>query len=108
MRYRTQLVNGLFAEAQEAALAFAQSGQPYAAFVQKTLARHKDACSQGPCRVLVRKADMAVLEGAVQAALQMCIRDRMYPAGCPGLLGETGNGCILHGYFVPCTNTKLS
>ncbi len=72
LRYRTQLVNGLFAEAQEAALAFAQSGQPYAAFVQKTLARHKDACSQGPCRVLVRKADMAVLEGAVQAALPAC------------------------------------
>ena len=33
---------------------------------------------------------------------------KMHPAGCPGLLGETGNGCILHGYFVPCTNTKLS
>lgn len=27
LRYRTQLVNGLFAEAQEAALAFAQSGR---------------------------------------------------------------------------------
>ena len=69
LRYRTQLVNGLFAEAQEAALAFAQSGQPYAAFVQQSLARHRDACAQGPCRVLVREADMAALEGAVQAAL---------------------------------------
>ena len=72
LRYRTQLVNGLFAEAQEAALAFAQSGQPYAAFVQQSLARHRDACAQGPCRVLVRKADMAALEGAVQAALPGC------------------------------------
>lgn len=72
LRYRTQLVNGLFAEAQEAALAFAQSGQPYAAFVQQSLARHRDACAQGPCRVLVREADMAALEGAVQAALPGC------------------------------------
>ena len=60
------------AAALEAALAFAQSGQPYAAFVQQSLARHRDACAQGPCRVLVRKADMAALEGAVQAALPGC------------------------------------
>ena len=72
LRYRTQLVNGLFAEAQEAALAFAQSGQAYAAFVQAALARHRDACAQGPCRVLVRKADLDALAGAVKAALPGC------------------------------------
>ena len=72
LRYRTQLVNGLFAEAQEAALAFAQSGQAYAAFVQAALARHRDACAQGPCRVLVRKADLDALVGAVKAALPGC------------------------------------
>ena len=72
LRYRTQLVNGLFAEAQEAALAFAQSGQAYAAFVQAALARHRDACAQGPCRVLVRKADLDALAGAVEAALPGC------------------------------------
>ena len=72
LRYRTQLVNGLFAEAQEAALAFAQSGQAYAAFVQAALARHRDACAQGPCRVLVRKADLDALAGAVTAALPGC------------------------------------
>lgn len=72
LRYRTQLVNGLFAEAQEAALAFAQSGQVYAAFVQAALARHRDACAQGPCRVLVRKADLDALAGAVKAALPGC------------------------------------
>lgn len=72
LRYRTQLVNGLFAEAQEAALAFAQSGQAYAAFVQAALARHRDACAQGPCRVLVRKADLDALAGAVKAALSGC------------------------------------
>jgi hypothetical protein len=70
--YRSQLVNGLFAEAQEAALAFAQSGQAYAAFVQAALARHRDACAQGPCRVLVRKADLDALAGAVKAALPGC------------------------------------
>ena len=70
LRYRTQLVNGLFAEAQEAALAFAQSGQAYAAFVQAALARHRDACAQGPCRVLVRKADLDALAGAVKARLR--------------------------------------
>ena len=72
LRYRTQLVNGLFAEAQEAALAFAQSGQAYAAFVQAALARHRDACAQGPCRVLVRKADLDALAGAVKGALPGC------------------------------------
>ncbi|MFR1795962.1 MAG: V-type ATP synthase subunit E family protein [Ruthenibacterium sp.] len=72
LRYRTQLVNGLFAEAQEAALAFAQSGQAYAAFVQAALACHRDACAQGPCRVLVRKADLDALAGAVKAALPGC------------------------------------
>lgn len=72
LRYRTQLVNGLFAEAQEAALAFAQSGQAYATFVQAALARHRDACAQGPCRVLVRKADLDALAGAVKAALPGC------------------------------------
>ncbi len=72
LRYRTQLVNGLCAEAQEAALAFAQSGQAYAAFVQAALARHRDACAQGPCRVLVRKADLDALAGAVKAALPGC------------------------------------
>lgn len=72
LRYRTQLVNGLFAEAQEAALAFAQSGQAYAAFVQAALARHRDACAQGPCRVLVRKADLDALADAVEAALPGC------------------------------------
>ena len=72
LRYRTQLVNGLFAEAQEAALAFAQSGQAYAAFVQAALARHRDACAQGPCRVLVRKTDLDALAGAVKAALPGC------------------------------------
>lgn len=72
LRYRTQLVNGLFAEAQEAALAFTQSGQAYAAFVQAALARHRDACAQGPCRVLVRKADLDALAGAVKAALPGC------------------------------------
>lgn len=72
LRYRTQLVNGLFAEAQEAALAFVQSGQAYAAFVQAALARHRDACAQGPCRVLVRKADLDALAGAVKAALPGC------------------------------------
>ena len=72
LRYRTQLVNVLFAEAQEAALAFAQSGQAYAAFVQAALARHRDACAQGPCRVLVRKADLDALAGAVKAALPGC------------------------------------
>ena len=72
LRYRTQLANGRSAEAQEAALAFAQSGQAYAAFVQAALARHRDACAQGPCRVLVRKADLDALAGAVKAALPGC------------------------------------
>lgn len=71
LRYRRQLVNGLFAEAWEAAQAFAQSRQ-YAPFVQECLARHADVCAGKSCRVRVRTADIPVLEKAVQAALPGC------------------------------------
>ncbi|MFQ9900954.1 MAG: hypothetical protein ACLRWF_04325 [Ruthenibacterium sp.] len=90
LRYRTQLVNGLFAEAQEAALAFAQSGQAYAAFVQAALARHRDACAQGPCRVLVRTDFDALAARCRPAGLQVrAVRRRRHCWAAPNLRAAT-------------------
>ena len=85
LRYRTQLVNGLFAEAQEAALAFAQSGQAYAAFVQAALARHRDACAQGPPLLWAApnlRAATCCLTRRWTTALPRCARNFWAAAAC--------------------------
>lgn len=55
--YRKQLVNGLFAEAQEALAEFSAS-PAYAAYLEHTLAPHAEAAKNG-CTVLLRAADEA-------------------------------------------------
>ena len=64
--YRKQLVNGLFAEAQEELQAFAET-EAYKAYLQGTLAPYQNKAAQG-CMVLVRKADL-VHEKAITALL---------------------------------------
>ena len=85
LRYRRQLVNGLFAEAWEAAQAFAKSEQ-YPSFVQTCIARHASACAGQACSVRVRTTDIPLLEKVVQAALpdsrcEMCPDDSIQLGG---------------------------
>lgn len=65
--YRGQLVNGLFAEAQENLAAFT-AGPDYESYVTKSLVRRAPEC-QGACTVYLREQDVQRLSPAVRKVL---------------------------------------